>query len=222
MKKKVNIIVLLTIIACIIFSVVFIYASDNIEANSVNYDLSEDITIEEGIYYTPILNEQSDKIIEYLKNEDPEYYGGSYIDGSKLYILVTCDPKNVEKKIWEISGNSKIVINKVNYSYSYLESVREAVKYSIMQNSVNRTKTKNMYSGIGIDVINNKVFLEVIRKEVAKVYSVTNDSLLNENKTIQHVKNMILVELSTEISGLINEYNVDVIIKENPYTTTGV
>ena len=222
-------VVLSILVFSIIFSTTFVYAQNNsdivVEHNELNNETSitdntSPISIEEAIKFSGIINEQFDKLKGYWNGEYPDYYGGAYIEGLTFSILVTCDPQIVAKEIWRVTGNNDIKFVHVNNSYLYLERVRDAIQHSIQQKMINRSSTKDIYSGFGIDEKSNKVILEVIVGEAEKAFSLQNNTLLSDKNVIQRTAKFILEDISSEVSGLINENNTNVVIKENPYTPT--
>lgn len=127
-----------------------------ISASAVEADLDQ-----KTVQFSNETNEQYSKLLEHWNDKLPPYYAGAYIKDMKFYILVTCEPTSVSKEIHDIM-NPDVIIKQVKHSYGYLEAINNEVveKICIMQTEKHAAAVQVI--GVGIDEINNRVFVEVL------------------------------------------------------------
>ncbi len=116
MKKTIAIIFCICIYMCLLTSV----AAENY---IIEEAVSPLIAPDDAIAFSAIANERYQKLFKAWDEKYPDYYGGAYIDGSKLYILVTCEPEDVQTEINQIVGADICAITKVENSYNKLVAV---------------------------------------------------------------------------------------------------
>ncbi len=124
---------------------------------------SESVISEEQIVqFSNESNDQYNKLTAYWGDKLPSYYGGAYIGNQEFIILVTCDPGSVEDEIWKVTGNNRIIIKQVKYSYEYLVSVKDEIVSKISKLSGDGNEKAKQLIGFGVDEKNNKIFVEYL------------------------------------------------------------
>ena len=132
-------------------------------ASSSNQSTSNDNSLmDEKVKFSNEVNEQYERLRLNWGEINPSYYAGAYISDSDFYISVTCEPSSVQENIFKITGNPKIKIQKVKYTYDELETIKDNLIAKISSLSSEGDKNALQFVGFGVNEIKNKVFVEVL------------------------------------------------------------
>lgn len=136
------------------------------------------------------LNEQYAGLLEYWNGEYPDYFGGTYIDDNELYVLITSDSEKIKKEIRKGLKTQKVKFVVCQYSYQELEAVQNTIV--TQWQSEPESGAAESIIGVGIDVINNCVLIEILG---------------NKDR----------IEEFLEETGMVDEKMVNIIIKDEKY-----
>lgn len=121
-----------------------------------------DESFEEDMNYSNTINQEFDTLVAHWGGKYANYYAGSYISNRQFTILVTCDPEEVQNEIWRVTKDYNISVKKAKYSYDYLCDIQNQITELITDlQSENNDVAKDVI-GIGVDEIENEVFVEVL------------------------------------------------------------
>ena len=133
-------------------------AAGEVRAFSLENELNEKIAFSDEV------NKRRDQLFEHWNGVLPDYYAGTYIDGLEFYVLVTCDPKQVEDEILCYMQDINLSIRQVKYSYNYLSRVRDSICENVLRAEDRKTTNKAAIIGVGINEIANRITVEVLNK----------------------------------------------------------
>lgn len=181
MKKKMLGMMLFSVL--LIASMIFVSssvvdASETNETTPVQENQVEPTEFsEEDIAFSEKANAEFNALVSYWGEEYPTYYAGSFIADRKFTILVTCDPQEVQEEIWNITGDKSILISKVANTYDDLKERQNQISELVANLQAEDNNIANLIVGVGVDEIQNDVFVEVlnmddsVRKEVEALLS---------------------------------------------------
>ncbi|MBR3058633.1 MAG: hypothetical protein IKG93_11795 [Clostridiales bacterium] len=120
---------------------------------------------ESDIEYSEMINQEFNGLLSYWGGDYPDYYAGSFISNRQFTILVTCEPQEIQAEIWNVTGNSDIIIEKASCSYNDLRSIQDQITELITELRSNNNSIANLVVGIGVDEVRNDVFVEVLNMD---------------------------------------------------------
>ena len=133
--------------------------------DSENNSLDSNTISEADFEYSNLINQEFDTLVAHWGGEYPTYYAGAFIADRQFTILVTCEPQDVQNEIWTITGNRDIIVAKASNSYNDLMNLQDQITELVTNLQSEGDRVANLVVGIGVDEIQNDVFVEVLNMD---------------------------------------------------------
>lgn len=130
----------------------------------------------------------------------PDYFGGSYVDGNKLTVLIKNDNPQGIKDIYGRIGKSNIIqFRECKYSLNELNMLNEQLGLLYDDNNLRKTTG---WTSIGIGIMENRVIVylkECSTREIDKFKKLVSDS---DMITFEEMSEVILLDQLIEVDTI--------------------
>ena len=117
----------------------------------------------------------------------PDYYGGSYLDNAGYLVVgITEYTEENRENLCKVTGNNRLQIKRVDYSYNELMSVCKEIER--LWAAGESATVKEQVVGFGIDEVKNRVLISIqdlSYKEKLLSYLRATDMILVEDETVE-------------------------------------